>query len=55
MQYRIVKLEYVLTNEQIANMLTKALPNNKFEYLRNLLGLVDIGDRIDDKEMEEIC
>lgn len=51
----IVKLEYVMTDEQVADILTKALPNKKFEYLSNLLGLVDIGDCIDDKGMEEIC
>jgi len=51
----IVKLEYVSTDEQAADILTKALPNKKFEYLRNLLGLVDIVDCIDDKKVEEIC
>lgn len=51
----IVKLEYVLTDEQVADTLTKALPNKMFKYLRNLLDLVDIGDCINDKEMEYIC
>lgn len=46
----IMKLEYVSTDEQVVNILTKALPNKKFEYIRNLLILVDIGD----KEMEYI-
>eukprot|EP00253_Pinus_taeda_P006700 PITA_06700 len=50
-----LKLEYVLTDEHVKNILTKALPNKKFEYLTNLMGLVDIGDCIDDKEMEDIC
>ena len=55
MQDGIVKLEYVSTDEQAVNILTKALPIKKFEYLRNLLGLVDIVDCIDDKSVEEIC
>ena len=29
----IVKLQYVLTHDQVADMLTKSLPNKKFEYL----------------------
>lgn len=53
-QVGIMKLEYVSTDEQVAGILTKALPNKKFEYLRNLLGLVDIVDCIDDKRLEEI-
>ncbi len=50
-----MKLEYVSTDEHVAKIIIKALPNKKFQYLRNLLGLVDIVDCIDDKEMEEIC
>jgi len=50
-----VKLEYVSIDEQVADILTKALPNKKFEYLRNLFGLVDIFYCISDKKLEEIC
>lgn len=50
----IVKLECLSTNEQVANILTKAIRNKKFEYLRNFLDLVDIVDCIDDKSVEEI-
>ncbi len=38
----VIKMHYTLTDEQVADILTKALPNNKLEYLRNKLGLVDI-------------
>jgi len=36
-----VKLEYVPSKEQVANMLTKPLPGETFEYLREKLGVVD--------------
>eukprot|EP00253_Pinus_taeda_P027677 PITA_27677 len=49
----IVKLLYVLTDDQVVDRLTNSLPNKKFEYLRSMLGLVDIVD--DDKILEEIC
>ena len=29
---RVVKLQYILTDEQVADILTKSLPNKKFEY-----------------------
>jgi len=51
----IVKLEYISTDEHVADILTKSLPNKKFEYIRNMFGLVDIIDFIDDKRLEEIC
>lgn len=51
----IIMLEYVSKDEQVAEILTKALPNKKFEYLRILFGLVYIVDCIDDKKVEEIC
>eukprot|EP00253_Pinus_taeda_P018600 PITA_18600 len=43
----IVKLEYVPTDEQVADILTKSLPNKEFEYLRKMLDLVDITDLVD--------
>lgn len=49
-----MKLEYVMTDKLVADILTKTLPNKKLKYLRNLVGLVDICDCIDDKEMEDI-
>ena len=36
----VVKLQYVATNEQVADVLTKPLSNVKFEYFRDKLGVV---------------
>eukprot|EP00253_Pinus_taeda_P030846 PITA_30846 len=36
-----VKLEYVPSKEQVANIFTKTLPKETFEYLRQKLGVVD--------------
>lgn len=33
-------------------MLTKSLPNKKFDYLRSMLGLVDITDFINERCLE---
>ena len=38
----VVKLLYVATDEQIANVLTKPLARVKFEYLRGRLGVLQI-------------
>lgn len=37
-----MKLQYMLTDEQIVDMLMKYLSNKKFKYFRNMLVLVDI-------------
>ena len=36
----VVKLQYVATDEQVANVLTKSLSKVKFEYFRDKLGVV---------------
>ena len=42
MQRGVVKLQYVATNEQIADVLTKPLAIVKFEYFREKLGVLQI-------------
>jgi len=37
---KVVKLEYIASNEIIANMFTKLLLREKFEYLREEMGVV---------------
>eukprot|EP00253_Pinus_taeda_P025209 PITA_25209 len=37
-----VKLEYVPSKEQVADIFTKPLPRETFEYLRHKLGVVDV-------------
>jgi len=52
----IMKLQYVPTDDLVFYILTKSLPNKKFEYLRSMLGLVDIVSLVDDyKSLENIC
>ena len=41
-QRRAVKLQYVATNEHIADVLTKPLDRVKFEYFREKLGVLQI-------------
>jgi hypothetical protein len=39
-QKGVVKLQYIGTDEQIADVLTKPLSKVKFEYFRDKLGVV---------------
>jgi len=41
-QNGVLQLQYISTNEQGADILTKYLPNKKLVYLRYKLGLVDV-------------
>ena len=36
----VIKLQYVATDEQVADVLTKSLSKVKFEYFRDKLGMV---------------
>jgi hypothetical protein len=40
-QKGVVKLQYISTNEQVANILTKALPKGNFEYFREKMGVLE--------------
>ena len=42
MQEKEVKLEYVNTKEQIADIFTKPLPKDAFLYLRGKLGVIPL-------------
>ena len=41
-QDKEVKMEYIHTKEQIANIFTKALPKDAHEYLRGKLGVIPL-------------
>ena len=41
-QDKEVKMEYVNTKEQIADIFTKPLPKDAFEYLRGKLGVLPL-------------
>ena len=40
-----INLKYCSTKEQVADILTKALPRDKHEYLRSWLGVCDCASR----------
>ena len=39
---KMVKLEYIDTKEQIADIFTKPLPKEAFEHLRRMLGVISL-------------
>jgi hypothetical protein len=46
-----VVLQYISTDEQTADILTKPLSKIKFAYLRDKLGLVEISPLVEREEM----
>jgi hypothetical protein len=46
-----VKLQYISTDEQTTNILTKPLSRIKFAYLRDKLGIVEINPLAEREEM----
>jgi len=40
--YGLLKLDYIPTNQQAVDILTKALPRDRFEKLSNNLGMINI-------------
>ena len=46
-QNGVLKLQYISTDEQVPDILTKSLPNKKLVYLRDKLGLVDVSSPIE--------
>lgn len=39
---REIQIKFCTTSEQLVDILTKALPNGKFEYLRDMLGITSL-------------
>ena len=39
---RAIQLEYINTSDQIADILTKALPKEKVDHFRKKLGMVEM-------------
>eukprot|EP00253_Pinus_taeda_P023216 PITA_23216 len=46
-QNGVLQLQYISIDEQVADILTKSLPNKKLVYLRDKLGLVDVSSLIE--------
>ena len=44
MQDKEIRLEYVHTKEQIADIFTKPLPKDAFLYLRGKLGVIPLSE-----------
>ena len=37
-----IQIKFCTTNEQLADIFTKALPKGKFEYFRDMLGITSL-------------
>ena len=46
LQDKEVKMEYVNTKKQMANVFTKALPKEAYEYVRGKLGMLPLSKTI---------
>jgi len=42
----VLQLQYISIDDQVADILTKSLPNKKLVYLRDKLGLVDVSSLV---------
>ena len=52
---RRVLLQWKATKEIIANRLTKALPKQRFKNFVNIIGIVDIKERLNkEKQLEDL-
>jgi len=52
---RRVRLQWTATKEMIADGLTKALPKQRFKSFVNMIGMVDIKERLNkEKQLEDL-
>ena len=44
-EQKMIELQYVNTNQQVADVLTKSLPREKFNWCRDMMNVLDFGLR----------